>query len=61
MDICVTILSALIKGSEKAAKEVVALTRLQPKTDITSQGVKLRPIQAPVRLNFSLWRPSPGK
>ena len=26
---------------------------------ITMQGVKLRLIQAPMRLNFSLWRPNP--
>ena len=24
------------------------------------RGVKLRPIRAPMRLNFSLWRPNPG-
>ena len=25
----------------------------------TMQGVKLRQIQVPMRLNFSLWRPNP--
>ena len=31
------------------------------KTFQRTQGVKLRLIQAPVRLNFSLWRPNPGQ
>ena len=27
--------------------------------ELEEQGVKLRLIQAPMRLNFSLWRPNP--
>ena len=29
------------------------------KIAVNNQGVKLRLIQAPMRLNFSLWRPNP--
>ena len=40
----------------------ILLTLYLPRSDFLFsplQGVKLRLIQAPVRLNFSLWRPNP--